>query len=54
MVRVNLELVYYYIMADSGHVFVGPSKAVMMLLEKLNEWKAEVRPEVHANLDLVI
>ena len=54
MVRVDLELVYYYIWVDSGHVLVGPSKAVVMLLEKLNECKAEVGSKTCANLDLVI
>ena len=54
VVRVNLELVYCYIRIDSSHVLMRPSKAVMMLFEKLNESEAEVEPKSHANLDLMI
>ena len=45
---------HYYIRAYFDHVLVGPSKAVVMLLEKLNECKAKVGPEMRTNLDLVI
>ena len=35
MVRVNLEPVYHNFRVNSGHVLVGPSEAIMVLLEEL-------------------
>ena len=40
MVGVNLEPMYRYFRVDSGHVLVRPSKAIVVLLEKLDECKA--------------
>ena len=54
MVRINLEFVYCYIRTDSSHVLMGPSKAIMVLLEELNECEAEVRAEACSNLDFMV
>ena len=54
MVRVNLEPVYRYFKVDSGHVFVRPSEAIVVLLEELDECKTEFGAEVGSNLDLVV
>ena len=43
MVEVDLEPMYRYFSVDSGHVFVRPSKAIVVLLEELNECKAKFR-----------
>ena len=40
MVKVDLEPMYYYVKVDSGHVFVRPSEAIVVLLEELDECKA--------------
>ena len=39
MVRVDLESVHYYVWVDSSHVLVEPSKAIVVLLEELDECK---------------
>ena len=52
MVRVNLESMHRYPWVDSSHVPVGPSKAIVVLLEELDECEAKFRAEVHSNLDL--
>ena len=54
MVGVDLELVYGYFRINSGHVFVRPSEAIMVLLEELNECTVEFRAEACSNLDLVV
>ena len=54
MVRVDLELMYCYVKIDFGHVFVRPSKAVMVLFEELDECKVEFGAEACSNLDLVV
>ena len=43
MVGVDLEPVYRYFRVNSGHVFVRPSEVIMVLLEELDECKAEFR-----------
>ena len=54
MVGVDLEFMYCYVWVDSSHVLVGPSKAIVALLEELDEFEAELRAEVRSNLDLVV
>ena len=54
MIGVNMVFLYYYIRTDSGHVFIGPSKVVVTLLEELNECKVKFGAETCTNLDLVI
>ena len=54
MVGVYLESVYCYIWVNSSHVLVGPSKAIVVLLEELDEYKTEFRAEAHSNLNLVV
>ena len=45
---------YCYVWIDSSHVFVKPSKAIVMLYEELDECKVEFRAEACSNLDIVI
>ena len=54
MVGVDLESVYCYVWVNSSHVLVGPSKAIVVLLEELDEYKAEFRARARSNLDLVV
>ena len=54
MVVVVMESVYCYVWVDSNHVLVGPSKAIMVLLEELDECEADFRVDAHSNLDLVV
>ena len=42
MVRVDLESMYYYVLVDSNHILMGPSKAIVVLLEELDEYEAEL------------
>ena len=41
MVGVDMESVHCYLWIDSSHVLVGPSKAIVVLLEELDECEAE-------------
>ena len=41
MVGVYLESVYCYVWVDSSYFLVGPSKAIVMLCEELNECEVE-------------
>ena len=41
VIGVNLEFVYSYVQIDSCHVLVGPSEAIMVLLEELDECQTE-------------
>ena len=54
MVWVDLEPVYYHVKVDSSHVFVRPSKAIVMLFEELDEYKVQLRAETCSDLDFVI
>ena len=36
MIGIDLEPVYCYVWVDSSHVLVGPSKAIVVLLEELD------------------
>ena len=54
MVKVELELVNHNILVDTSHVHVGPGKAVMVMLEELDECRAKVKYESSANMNLVI
>ena len=54
VVRIDLELVNHNIWADASHVLVRQSEVVVMLLKELDESKAEVEPELGANLNFVI
>ena len=36
MVGIDLEPVYYYFRVDSSHVFVRPSKEIVVLLKELD------------------
>ena len=54
MVGVDLESVYYYVWVDSSHILVGPIKAIVVLLEELDECEAEFGAEVHPYLDFVV
>ena len=49
-----MELVYCYFRVNSGHVFVRPSEAIVVLLEEFNECKAKFRAEACSNLDFVV
>ena len=42
MVGVDLESVHCYVWVDSCHVLVGPSKAIVVLLEELDECELEL------------
>ena len=54
MVGVNLEPVYRYFRVNSCYVFVGPSKAIVVLLEELDECESELCAEACPNLDFVV
>ena len=54
MVRLNLESVYRYVWFDSSNVLVGPSKAIVVLLEELDECEPELCAEACPNLDFVV
>ena len=54
MVGVDLESVYCYVWVNSYHVLVGPSKAIVVLLEELNEYESEFCAEACPNLDFVV
>ena len=54
MVGVDLESVHCYVWVDSYHVLVGPSKAVVVLREELDECKPELCTEACPNLDFVV
>ena len=54
MVGVDLESVHCYVWIDSCHVLVGPSKAIVMLLEELDECELELCAEACSNLDFVV
>lgn len=54
MVGVNLESVHCYIWVDSCYILVGPSKAIVVLLEELDECKLELCAEACSNLDFVV
>ena len=54
MVGVDLESVYCYLLVDFGHALVGPSKAILVLLEELDECESEFGVEAHSNLVLVV
>ena len=41
MVGVDLESVHCYVWDDSCHVLVGPSKEIVVILEKLDECELE-------------
>ena len=41
MVGVDLEFVHCYLWVDSNHVLVGPSKAIVVLLEEIDECEPE-------------
>ena len=42
MVGVDLESVYCYVRVDSSHFLVGPSKAIVVLHEELDEYEPEL------------
>ena len=42
MVGVDLESMHCYVWVDSCHVLVGPSKAIVVLLEELDKCKLEL------------
>ena len=42
MVEVDLEFVHCYVWVDSCHVLVGPSEAILVLLEELDEYEPEL------------
>ena len=54
MVRVDLEPVHCYVGVDSCHVLVGPSKAIVVPLEELDECESELEAEASPNLDFVV
>ena len=54
MVGVNLEPVYRYFRVNSCYVFVGPNEAIVVLLEELDECKAEFRADVCSDLNFVV
>ena len=54
MVGVNLEPMNYYVWVYTNHVLVGLSKAIVVLLEELNECEPKLYAEAFPNLDLVV
>ena len=54
MVGVDLESVHRYVWVDSCHVLVGPRKAIVVLLEELDECKPKLCAEACSNLDFVV
>ena len=54
MVGVDLEFVHCYVWVDSCHVLMGPSKAIVVLLEELDECESELCAEACPNLDFVV
>ena len=54
VVGVDLEFMYRYGRVDSCHVLVGPSEAIVVLLEELDECQTEFRVEACSNLDFVV
>ena len=54
MVRVDLESMHCYVWVNSCPVLVGPSKAIVVLLEELDECETELCDEVCPNLDFVV
>ena len=54
MVGVDLESVHGYVWVDSCHVLMGPSKAILVLLEELDECEPELCTEVCPDLDFVV
>ena len=54
MVGLDLEPMYRNFRVNSGHVLVELSEAIVVLLEELDECKAEFRAEACSNLDLVV
>ena len=53
MVGADLESMHCYVGVDSCHVLMGPSKAIMVLLEELDECKSELGAEACSDLDFV-
>ena len=51
---VELEPVYCYVRVDSSHVFVRPSKAIVVLFEELDECEVHLIAETCSDLDFVI
>ena len=54
MVGVDLESVHCYVRVDSFHVLVGPSKAIVVPLEELDECESELGAEACPNLEFVV
>ena len=54
MVGVDLESVHRYVWIDSCHVLVGPSKAIVVLRQELDECKPELCAESCPDLDFVV
>ena len=54
MVGVDLESVHCYVWIDSCHVLVGPSKAIVVLREELDECEPELCTEACPNLDFMV
>ena len=54
MVGVDLESVYCYLLVDFGHALVGPSKAILVLLEELDEYERGLCAKACSNLDFVV
>ncbi len=54
MVGVDLESVHCYVRVDSCHVLVGPSEAIVVLLEELDEREPKLCAEAGPNLDFVV
>ena len=42
MIGVDLEFVYCYVWVNSSHVLMGQSKAIVVLLEELDECEVEL------------
>ena len=54
MVGVDLESIHCYVWVDSRHVLMGPSKAIVVLHEELDECELELYAETCPNLDFVV
>jgi len=54
MVGVDLEFVDCDFWVDSGHVFIGPGEAIVVLREELDECEPEVQAEPCSDLHFVV
>ena len=54
MVGIDLESMHHYVWVDSCHVLMGPSEAIVVLLEEFDECEPELGAKACSNLDFVV